>query len=135
MGGSSTSGSATSSRSPRWWRLWFGFLGGALAWGLHFGGLYTLVSVHCATGWLSNAPAWLIGIGVVVTLLALGITGAAGWAATQLRRDTPATGDAVAEARLEAGRALGTGGMLLNGLFALLIALETLPLFVLRACG
>lgn len=115
-------------------RLWFALLGGALAWSAHFMMNYLLVTIQCVTGWLGasvlgiSVLLWLI---MLMTLIALGITA---WSYAVARRasqqaqaaDAPTDGYRMYMAR---------GGLWMNGLFMLLIVLETLPIFFLRPCG
>ncbi len=118
----------------RAFRLWFVLLGGALAWSVHFMMNYLLVTIQCVTGWLGanvlgvSVLLWLI---MLMTLIALGIT-AWSFAVARCARQQAKAADAPADGY---GMYMARGGLWMNGLFMLLIVLETLPIFFLRPCG
>jgi hypothetical protein len=111
--------------------LWFGALGGAVAWLLHLVGCYAIAEFGCV-GELGHVVwngvsvvAWMcIGTTAVSLLLAL----VAMFVAFRLRpRTTPYDADR------EWLRSTADGGLLLSGFFAATILFESIPiLFYLR---
>lgn len=117
--------------------VWFGVLGGAIAWSVHFLVLYFLVEALCVTGTAGTRvfgfalPAFVIAIVTVVALLVA--FGAAVVAHRSWRRWRGSEHD---EVRLRgSGAHLLFLGLLLNGFFVLMILVETLPIFFLGPCG
>jgi hypothetical protein len=112
------------------WRRWFAFLGGGLAWTLHLLSIYGIGEFGCVGGWdrISYAGvslvAWLI---IVLSGLLLLVALAATLVGYQdkrrdARRESPDWED-------EGGVFLSSYGFLLSALFALIILVETLPVF------
>lgn len=116
-------------------RIWFAFLGGALAWTLHLMGTYALSEGFCRSG---LAQGSLMGLSVMLwglallTLLAVAVTGAALWMA---RRQHLAS---LADIRGEQGDIflfMARSSLLMNALFLIVIIAQTLPIILLgRNC-
>jgi len=107
-------------------QLWIAVLVGPTVWFVSMLANFALAPWACAFGW---KPAEF-----VVALLALAITVVAGLASWKLWRDVGLempgeTGGAVAR-----DRSLGLAGVLLNGMFVLVIVAQAIPNIVLRAC-
>jgi hypothetical protein len=115
---------------PRTWRRWFAFVAGGIAWTIHLLSIYAIGEFGCVGGygrvsyWGVSAVAWMI-IAVSVVLLAVALA-AAFTGYRDMRRDSlreaPETDD-------EGGQYLSRFGFILSGLFALIIVVETLPVF------
>lgn len=119
------------------WALYFGWLGGAVAWAGHFAVVYFAAEFGCFSGLGHrmyagvNAVAWII---IAATVLALAVTALAMGTAYRLDRwleveerggtDTPAP------------RAhLARTGLITSGIFAFLTAIQAIPVFFfLREC-
>jgi hypothetical protein len=118
------------------WRRWFAFLGGGFAWTLHLLSIYGIGEFGCVAGWDAitwagiSLVAWLI---MVLSSLLLVVAVAASLVGyldrrRDQRRETPDWED-------EGGTFLSSYGSLLSGLFALIILVETLPVFAyLKGC-
>jgi hypothetical protein len=119
-------------------RLWFGLLGGALAWATHFLVSYILVSVACVSNYFAWQIAGLNGLLLVLLLATIIAATVTTVALVTAYRSWQRTGEG-AEPSDEGPRGrdayMSVAGVILNSLFLFLIALETVPLFVLRACG
>jgi putative membrane protein len=113
----------------RWWLLWFGVVGGVLAWIIHLGASYALVPWVCATGneWILHALTGLLG------LVALAATGSGVRTWRRARRPTSAAPD---DSEAELGGPEGSGwvegflgsfGAFLSAFFLVLILVEGLP--------
>jgi hypothetical protein len=111
------------------WRVGFAFLGGALAWTFHLLACWALSEWRCTA--LAAEPR-LLGVAVTawlllgVSLVALAVAAAAAWVGRRASRleELPA-----------ASRYLARAGFLGSGLFALVIAFQTVPiLFFLGGC-
>lgn len=108
-------------------QLWFGLLGGPIAWFLHLVASYTAVPLVCATG----LKVVLYGI--------VGLTVAGAVAATLVAwRNWRRTG--WAEAESSAGRAaarvhfMALSGVVLSAIFLFVIVVQSLPIFLQEAC-
>jgi phage shock protein PspC (stress-responsive transcriptional regulator) len=115
--------------------LWFGLLGGALAWLVHLLGAYAAAEFGCVGGlgerqqWGVSLVAWLV---IAVTAAALVPAMAATLIAYRCYRRLP---EGAADAEPSAERLAARAGMLTSGLFALVIVFESIPvLYYLRAC-
>lgn len=118
-------------------RLWFGLLGGAIAWLMHLLSAYAIAEFGCVSelaavrlGGLS-AVAWLIlGASVASELFALVATGVAFRSVWLLRMH----GREPQETR-GAWPFLARAGLYSSGLFGVVILVETFPIFYyLRGC-
>lgn len=118
--------------------LWFGVLGGAIAWLVHLMLSYGIAEFGCVSQFHElrflgfTAVAWL-EVGVSLLTLAVAI------AATLIaRRNTSYFSGEVEAARVESGDPrvfMARSGMLSSGIFAFIIAVQALPiLFYLRDC-
>lgn len=118
-------------------RLWFGLLGGAVAWVAHLLVSYLLVEITCAPSSLGFTLLGFSGSAVMLlalTLLTVLIALAAALVAYQdWRRFKRSARDA--QMLRSSGTDLSLIGFLLSGLFVLIILIEGLPIFFLRACG
>ncbi len=118
---------------PRF-RIWFAFLGGALAWTVHFMGSYAIGETACK---MDRSDSVFLGINLmqillsVLTLICAGVAIAAikTSRSEQLSNEVPFRGDP-SNARFIAS----TGG-LTNLIFLLVILAEALPLAMLAVCG
>jgi hypothetical protein len=115
--------------------LWFGLLGGAVAWLLHLMGAYAIAEFGCVS-WLGarqwfgiSAVAWLcIGLSTFCQLLALVAVLAA---YRCMRSSRSADGDFALQSR-EYAASLGLG---VSFLFAFAIAFESVPIvYYLQGC-
>ncbi len=103
--------------------LWFGILGGPMAWSAHLLVSYGLVYVVRGTGW-----AFLLHLTTLTTAL---VALAAGIAAWRGWRHPPAENRAEMPDVAARRRFMGYIGLLLSGLFFLVILVEgTPPLFL-----
>lgn len=107
--------------------LWTGFLLAPLAWALHLAVSYFFAGFFCNAGRLALWSATTVA-------LAIALTGA-GFAF----RNYSATGrqwpKADEEGVLVGGRFLAVGGLLLAAISVLLIAVQTIPTFILQPCS
>jgi hypothetical protein len=124
-------------RSVNRWALYFGWLGGAVAWAVHFAVAYFAAEFGCQTElgqWVYagvNGVAWVV---LGATVLALGVTGAAIW--TAYRLDKVLEVDERGGTDTAAPRAhLARIGLITSALFAFLTAIQAIPVFFfLREC-
>lgn len=118
----------------RQYAIWFGLLGGALAWLVHLCGGYGIAEFGCVSDWGSTAwlgvshIAWLcIGLTVVTAAIAC----AAMFTAYRCRP----RGEGGPILRREAWGNAAWLGMILSGLFVVAIVFESIPiLYYLRDC-
>ncbi len=116
--------------------LWFGFLGGGVAWTAHLILSYFTAEFGCESGLDRHVylglmlPAWiLIGISLVATLAA----GAATAVAWRLRRRFGPVANDLGEADPDAY--LARSGFLTSALFTAIIVVESLPIvYFLGSC-
>lgn len=114
--------------------LWFGLLGGAAAWAVQFLAGYLISEGACvAAGEAGLAPAAL-AIGLI-SLIAFAVAVAATLAGRRVwlqeRRDLGAD-----RVRSEGGSGwTGLAGALLSGVFAFVILVQTMPLFLGGGCA
>jgi hypothetical protein len=126
-------------KSSKLGALWFGLLAGPIIWSVYFMVGYGLVEFVCKLGLLGFNLLGLSAVSVIITgltLVALLATLYGGFLAyrkwQQLKRDEA---DQVNRGRAEESRVfMALAGVLLSGLFALLILLTGLPALVLRPC-
>lgn len=117
---------------PLGWLL-FAFLGGALAWTIHFLGSYAVLGIGCAGGWGASIP-------IILLLGTLVLTGVAVWAGLLALRGWRRAGDgqswdrALSEPRGWVGF-LMMAGLLLSVISAFTILLEGIPSLFVPACG
>ena len=112
--------------------LWFGLLGGAAAWAVHFLLVYLLSEIDCASVRLSFTLAGLPALsffGYLLTLLAVVTALAAAVVARGQVADEPEP------ERAERTRFMARTGVWMNLLFAIGIVASALPFLFLRACG
>lgn len=103
--------------------LWFGVLGGALAWGLRFAASYLLVPVACREG------TWMLHVVTVAALVMAGAAGVVAWRSFRRDPDGPEAED-VRQRRV----VLGLVGVLLSGFFAVVTLFESVANLVLDPC-
>jgi hypothetical protein len=115
--------------------LWFGLLGGALSWLVHLLAAYAAAEFGCVGGLGEHQRlgislvAWLVLAATGATLLA---ALAAALVAYRSYRRLP---DAPDDTATGAERLTAWAGVLTSGLFALVIAFESIPiLYFLRGC-
>ncbi len=117
--------------------LWFGLLGGPLAWALQLVVNYYLVSISCALElrdfMILEIPGFAL-LMVLVTLLTLAVTLAAGAVAWWTWRRTGVGSQTDLSAADGRTHFLALGGLLLNGLFAVAILLAGLSNLFLSPC-
>jgi hypothetical protein len=114
-------------------RRWFAFLGGAVAWFVHLIGIFLVSEFGCVgplaeRQWFDiGVVAWLLlAVSVGPLVLALAAT----WVGALDARDDLQRAD-----RSSARHYLSRIGWMLSSLFALIIAVQTIPaLFYLRGC-
>jgi hypothetical protein len=113
------------------WALYFGWLGGAVAWSAHFAVVYVAAEFGCLSGFGHrtyagvNAVAWVV---IVATVLALGVTAAAIWTAYRLDKFLEAEergGTDTAAPRAHLART----GLITSVIFAFLTAVQAIPVF------
>lgn len=117
-------------------RLWFGLLGGPVAWAAAFVAAYLMAESACVTG------GSLTGVGVVwvlATIIALAATvvawGARGEAAALAPDGDLAAGGPEARSDRPTGRRfMAIAGVLLSGTFVFITLTHALPLFVGVGC-
>ena len=115
---------------PRTWRRWFAFLGGGVAWTAHLLSIYAIGEFGCVSGIDRtlyrgvSAVAWMILISSVLTLALAGAAAFIGYqdVSRDAKLEAPVPED-------EGGQYLSKFGFILNTLFALIIIVETLPVF------
>ena len=101
-----------------WARLWYGALGGAVAWSLHLLASYAILPVACAAG--STLPIHALTLVFALATIGAGVASFASW-----RR----AGATAAE------RWTGLASLVLNGIFLFAIIIEGLPAFALHPCS
>lgn len=119
------------------WALYFGWLGGAVAWAGHFAVAYVAAEFGCLSGFGHrtfagvNAVAWVV---IGATVLALGVTAAAMW--TAYRLDKVLEVDERGGTDTQTPRAhLARTGLITSSLFAFLTVIQAVPVFFfLREC-
>jgi hypothetical protein len=111
--------------------LWFGLLGGAIAWAIHFLSAYVIAEFGCV-GRLDlrrygniSLVAWLeLGISFIAVAAAAAATRAAHRCLQQLP-----SGDGDASAERPAERTLARTGLFTSGIFTFVILFESIPIF------
>ena len=107
--------------------LWFGFVGGPLAWYLHLNISYALVRLICATG-----DTLLLHLTTLATLaLAVAALVVAWLSWRRLRQPEVTTGSGT----LGRSRFLAVGGIALSGFFALILIAAWIPDFLIDPCA
>jgi hypothetical protein len=113
------------------WALYFGWLGGAVAWAAHFAVAYVAAEFGCQSGWGHrtyagvNAVAWVV---IAATVIALAVTAGAVWTAYRLDRylepeERGGTDTAAPRAHL------ARTGLIASCIFAVLTAIQAIPVF------
>jgi hypothetical protein len=116
-------------RTPAW-RRWFAFLGAGVAWTFHLLSIYAIGEFGCVSGWHRatymgiSAVAWMILISSVAMLCVAGAAAFVGY--KDAKRDEHAD---IPPGEDEGGRYLSWFGFILSAIFALIILVETLPVF------
>lgn len=136
----------TAPRSPASssFRLWFGFLGGMVAYALHLLVGFWFVPAACGTGaealipWAEAAATLLfLGVAVAATVVAAGARRAV---AGRRRQQEPAAGGGVLRAWDVAtagstGHFMATAGLLLDAVAVLVILFAAVPLLLVTPCA
>lgn len=115
---------------------WFGLFGAPTLWVIHFLVLYAVTEAACPTGLnrlILLGMNGLVASTLLITLLALAGVVAASLAARSLWRAARSEVDREHITNTRRGY-MGLAGMLLGGLFFLVIVMESIPVFVLPAC-
>lgn len=118
--------------TPRLATVLLATFGGPIAWSLHLGICYFLVALDCATEW--NGSPWAIGIATLLLALAAIATGMLAyrrWEGGRKRDESEASLDRP----MAYGGFLWLLGMMLSGLFALVIILAGLSPIFLPTCA
>jgi predicted ferric reductase len=120
------------------WMLWFGLLGGAIAWLIHLVLAYAIAEFGCVSPfhdkflWGFSGVAWLI---TAVTVMCLAIASASLFLA---RRSQARFASAVVAMQVEPHDVrvfMSRFGVITSNLFILFIVVQTIPiLFYLRGC-
>lgn len=117
-------------------RLWFGLLGGPLAWAVAFISAYLMTESACVTGGSLVGPAvvWLLGTAVAVaaTVVAWGARVEA--VSVTPNGDAGASGPEARSDRPTGRRFMAIAGVLLSGVFAFITLTHAVPLFVGVGC-
>ncbi|WP_141735985.1 hypothetical protein [Oligoflexus tunisiensis] len=116
-------------------RIWYAFLGGALAWTLHLMGTYGISEGYCRGGFLGTSFLGLSlmhwGVGLL-TLFATAITLGALYVA---RRHHLASLASLSTAEGDINLFMARSSLLSNGLFLIIIVAQSFPIFILgRNC-
>lgn len=106
--------------------LWFGMLGGILAWAVAFTASYPLGSAACGDTAATALRALLLVAALVA--VAAAVTAFRNWRIVSAR-DEEAGGEAAGRERF-----FSFGGLLLSGVAVLLLAGHSLPLLIVGAC-
>jgi hypothetical protein len=107
-------------------RLWFGFLGAAIAWLLHLFVAYMLVGYACEldrTILIHAASALLLGLAVL-----------AGWVSRGTWRAVAGPAGRAGEDPLVRSRWMAIVGMLAAGWFTVVIVAQWIPVFLIPPC-
>ncbi|MAU11891.1 MAG: hypothetical protein CL607_18845 [Anaerolineaceae bacterium] len=127
-----------------YFRLWFGFIGSAITWVIHFFLIWFISEMGCLSG---LGDQTLLGINSVVALILLMtiplllITVASGmlsygiWRQIQDIERQSAPDQGIVYAALERQRFMAIFGSLAAILFGVIIMLQTVPLFTVPVCG
>ena len=107
--------------------LWFGMLGGILAWVVGFTASYPLGAYACGGAAGTLLPLTILVTGLVA--VAAAATAVRNWRIVS-RRDEEAGGEAAGRERF-----FSFGGLLLSGVALLLLVAHSLPLLIVGACG
>lgn len=114
------------SRLLLWSRLWVG----GLAWLLHFLSIWVAAEFGCLSSFARPGLGGVSVVAWIVLLLSAVFVGLAGFAAFRSCRRTPVTAGDGSDAFL------GRFARVANGIFLLIIVVETLPVFFyLKDCG
>lgn len=119
-------------------RLWFGVLGGAVAWTVHLLVSYAIAEFGCVSPFRDvrflnvTGVAWL---GILTSLAMLAVAVAATLVALRIKRRMVGSEDAI-RYEAEDGRVfMARTGVLTSGLFVFIILVQALPfLYYLRSC-
>lgn len=120
----------TDETAPPVWRRWFAFLGGGIAWTFHLLAIYAIGEFGCVSGFDQqmylgiSGVAWLLIITGIISLAPAVAATIVGYidARRDKQQEKPGGED-------EGERYLSSFGWPLNGLFVLIIFVESLPVF------
>ncbi len=115
---------------PHAWRRWFAFLGGGVSWTFHLLTIYAIGEFGCVSGfdqktyWGISAVAWLLIVVSAMSIVPAIAATIVGY--LDARRDGKTAEGSETD---EGGRYLSSFGWPLNALFAMIIFVESLPVF------
>lgn len=117
--------------------LWFGLLGGAIAWTIHFMLAYTIAEFGCVSGlgqrsyWNISLVAWLeLAVTAVASSVAAAATAVAYRNQVCLLSISPTTTNSV-----DVEQYTARAGLFTSGIFSFVILFESIPIFFyLRNC-
>lgn len=121
-------------RTPvvRRWEVRFALLGGGIAWLLHLVSVYGIAEFGCVAGWGhiywggASVVAWLL---IAATVLTGGMAAAASWLAWRAERRLRGTTAQNAPVEPETKAFMAGLSQKLNAVFALIIAVQGVPIF------
>jgi hypothetical protein len=112
--------------------LWFGLLGGGVAWALHFLTAYVLAEFGWVSGWGRSEylgvtfRAWmLLGVSLLMVLGA----GTATFVAWRSRRLMSLNSSQAGNSESEAARYMARAGYITSAMFLFIILVESVPIF------
>jgi hypothetical protein len=116
-------------------KIWFAFLGGALAWTLHLMGTYALSEGFCRSGLHQYS---FLGLGLMIwglgllTLLAMAVTLGALWTSRRQQMTSLAN---VRSGSGDISIFMARSSLLANALFLIIIIAQSFPILILgRSC-
>jgi hypothetical protein len=121
------------------WLLWFGVLGGAVAWSLHTVVAWGIDETTCRSGHSSIGPIPLTPLLLGTSLLFLVVTGASTVVAWRhWRRLLAARGregvEGLLEVRRDRAAVMALVGLVMNVFFLMMVAFGTIDVIVFPAC-
>lgn len=134
---SSTETEAADWAGPRW--LWFGVLGGALAWGAHLLVAWASVELACSQGHTEiiglrlSAVVWTMTIGPAVVAAAAGTVAWRALAVLRRAEQSPPAG--VASRRIGRARLLAEIGVWIDALALLMIVFGGIAVLTFAPCA
>lgn len=114
--------------------LWFGLLGGALAWMAHLLLAWYLAEAGCVAPFLTGYVLGLPALSLVLGAATVAAAAVAVLALLTARRNGRRLADGEPEALRGAGRYMARAGLLLSSIFLFIILFESIPLFFFDPC-